>query len=437
MSRKKGFTLIELLVVITIIAILVALLLPALVRAREAARNASCKNNLRQFGVGFAMFADRDPETRLCTGAFDFRRDGCPDTWGWVADLVNTGAAKPGEMLCPSNPLKSSEKINDLLKQTGHTTQPSEGAPVERIQCGICASETWPGTSLAGSTTGGFASTAPQSPERAALIARYFFAQGYNTNYASSWYFVRTGPRLENRTGQNVQNPYSLPNGGTKNGIKGLNTTLGPLTRRILDTSPIVSSNIPLLGDAAPGDIDEAILLRTIAYGPSLSATGGSGADPFAQGSTETKTYVVAGDQLVESFNDGPAYVDGDGGVKLISKDGASLQAQLACEAAGNCPPPTATSGTYLQDTRDWLAVHGSGKQLTCNILMADGSVKEFADLDGDGFLNPGFPVTETNDPAILRARGYKTATVELPEAMITSRVFITNATKKMGRFED
>jgi len=68
---------------------------------------------------------------------------------------------------------------------------------------------------------------------------------------------------------------------------------------------------------------------------------------------------------------------------------------------------------------------------------MADGSVKEFADLDGDGFLNPGFPVSQTNDPAILRRRGYRTATVELPAAEITSRVFITNATKKMGRFED
>jgi prepilin-type N-terminal cleavage/methylation domain-containing protein/prepilin-type processing-associated H-X9-DG protein len=350
-NRRSAFTLVEMLVVITIITMLLAITVPAVSSARESARAATCKNNLRQLWLGIASVSDRTG--KYGTGNFDWQRDGCPTDVGWVADLVGIGTL-PGKMLCPSNEAKISRTYNHLLGSVEPGFSPlsnKAGIPEGRFPDGTPRVN--PCRRILGAWSGGGALSV--GPARRELVEKQIFLPGYNTNYCATWWLVRSGVNLD----QNG-NLHSA-SGHTPISTLERHCTMGPLNRAKLDASGLASSIVPVLADAA-------------ASGEFLSDTVGD---------------VTAGQPLAHSMTRGP--------VQPITMK----------------PPPPSNSdpspgtwwpiwNTTLQDFRQLGVPHSR----TCQIVFADGSVRTFTDSTKDGLLNNGFPSTETN--------GFSDATVEL-----------------------
>ncbi|MEM0924910.1 MAG: type II secretion system protein, partial [Planctomycetota bacterium] len=353
-KRHTGFTLIELLVVIAIIGLLASMSLPALSKAREAARSAACRSNLRQFGVGLTARATQHPDGQFCSGSFDFRRDGVPTEVGWVSDLVTRGIL-PGAMMCPSNSSAGSKAINEMLT-----------APISDFATTACFDRLGSNeyTDSSGTTirniarairdANGGSGAAPNSPIRAELIQKKMLDEGYNTNYAASWFMLRTEFELDSQ-GNPVAGDGCAMSDPDVSDPRGVHVTRGPLRLDALDAARATSSTIPLLCDATPtGTIQTAI-----------------GNIPSGSLYTTPIVGVPVGNQLrIDTTGDGVANVDNPFYLTVPSFPDST--SGLTDDRSGPDGWIKYWSFNTRQDYRGMMPLHAG----IANCLMADGSVQ-------------------------------------------------------------
>lgn len=340
-QKQHAFTLIELLVVVAIIGILVGLLTPAINAARASARSAQCQNNLRQIGTGLQAFATIASRGRLCSGNFDWARDGAVSDVGWVADLAESGIL-PGKLLCPTNEARTSVTIEEVLTRSSFA-----------VACGIDPAGDQPqslpdGTQLIGPCR---QIVAAPAADRVPIVEGLLIEKGYNTNYAASWFLVRGDVRLDD-------SGLPLVTGSCGGSVFDRSSTAGPLELKRVDSGRVSGSTIPLLGDAGSKG--------------SLSKTVG-------------EAHVAASPLAVHLFGGPAGWNVTTGGLR---KDPKPADAGFGPGRDGATGWWAFWNKNTLQDYRNLAPIHKN----SCNVVMYDGSVQSFYDRNKDGYLNSGFP---------------------------------------------
>lgn len=411
----------EVAVSIVSVSLIASITAPMLLRASEHQKQVLCQNTLRRLGVAFHTFADRDESARLCSGIPDWLYDGCPDTFGWPADARRTLGSTSISPLCPSNPAQVPDTFEDLIGKPDAVSI-SQMSPISRgfVDVGRChdfsVSFSRPhdiadsGTWLGGTS------------ERVIATGDIVEA-GFATNYAASWYLVRTGFLPEEKEDGSVT---------TREGLTGRHraATIGPLRIQTIERCNVPASNLPLLGDAAPGRRStEQLEAAGLVSAEAPAATSLSGVTSYYNDRRDIIMTMPPGAMIRPVDYENPA----------------NWKYRPYCKDIAPTPDhPHGDGGMdgklWLSDLRGWKAVHPVNGG-TLSVLMADGSVKSLVDSNGDGFINPGFEIRppgtgQFNKSTETSRTGYIDNTTEVFSGTMYTLGEIQHDYKVKGEFE-
>ncbi len=348
---RRGFTLVELLVVIAIIGVLVALLLPALSSARSAANASGSASNMSSFGRGFELYKNSNNGT-YTSGAFTHTLDGDARNYGWVADLITLKVAQPGKALDQGNRNKVNLAAADYMGARGSNND---------------------GEYVTGTLGGRWVTATPTAATLAlnALLSGSSGAQkevwdaGNNTNYVTTWSFVRGDPR---------------DTGGYAPGSSGLGDGDGPLSDNHLTQGNTSASRVALMG---PGRAS------------AVTVGAAAGASTAAMGDMNTfagTTIVKLNDVLVDRFTTGmnvantniTADVPGAGTMIHNFAAIAPLHQPKTAQGTGGHAPLLFADG-HVEKVQDTVTTAASGEDT----------------LKGDGFIG-------NNAAGVIGPEGYQ-----------------------------